>query len=162
MVRSLGLVLLVVAVILLITPRRHSDPAPQIDYRAELSSARHAAPYALLAPQGLPASWDATSVRYRPGAAGAVTWHLGFRTPHGTYAGLEQSNGPRPPFVRDRSLSGHPAGQTRVQGQVWERRLNADRDWRSLVRTGNGVTTVVSGSASWDDLRRLAATLRPG
>ncbi|MGH8867596.1 MAG: DUF4245 domain-containing protein [Actinomycetes bacterium] len=162
MVRSLGVVLLVVAVILIITPREHSDPTPEIDYATELASARRGAPYALLAPQALPATWDATSVRYRTAADGDVTWHLGFETPSDQYAGLEQSDGDSEAFVATQSLGGRPDGRVELEGRTWERYVSTEQERRSLVRVTDGVTVVVAGSAGWGELQRLATALRPG
>ena len=62
MVRSLALVLGVVAVILIVTLRPQPDAVKVIDYQSELSVARAQAGYAVLAPVGLGADWAALEV----------------------------------------------------------------------------------------------------
>jgi Protein of unknown function (DUF4245) len=47
-----------------------------------------------------------------------------------------------------------------VAGVVWDRMYRQVRDVRSLVRVAGGVTTIVSGDASYAELGTLAASLR--
>lgn len=162
MARSLGLVLLVVAAIVLLTQRQWGDATPEVDVDTALSSARRAAPYDVLAPQGLGEAWEPRSVRYRTPADGSTTWHLGYTTPTEEYAGLEQSDGDADAFVADRSLGGERRGRVEVAGETWTRYVAGDPERRTLARTEAGVTTVVAGSAPWPELERLAASLRAG
>ncbi len=123
-----------------------------------LGQARSDAPYQILAPEGLSERWRATSARYEPDPGG-TTWHLGFVTPQDAYAGLEQSDGRRTAFVDEMTNQGAPEGTTQIDGVTWERRLRPSRLQRSLVLEQGDVTTIVTGTASWDELQELASSL---
>ena len=153
----------VVAVIYLFVPHTEQDPVKPVDYTVELTTARRAAPFPVLAPEGLSKEWRATSVRYDhhdPKAGGAV-WHLGFINPRDEYAAVEQSNGPARPFVEDKSKRARRDGTVRIQGEQWDRYTG--EKYNALARTDDsGVTTVVTGTATHGDLAELANALRPG
>lgn len=159
MIRSLAVIGLVLAALLLLAPRRHYDAVKVVDYGAELAGARRDAPYSLLAPVGLSERWRATSVRYEK-HDGATTWHLGFVTPADDYAGVEQSDGDARGFVYNQSNRGLADGVADIGGRRWQRYYRESRDLRTLARTADGATVVVTGDASYDELGRLAAALR--
>jgi hypothetical protein len=160
MVRSLAIVLAVVAVVFLFANREAPpEKVREVGYSAQLAQTRATASYDVLAPVGLPSGWKATSARGLTDA-GAVTWHLGFVTPAGGYAGLEQSDGPRQRFVDGFVHGAHPAGQVQIGGDTWQRLEGGAPEPRALLRRGNGATTMVVGNAGWAELRELAASLR--
>lgn len=165
MVRSLGLVLLLVVVVVLITVRPQGQAVTVVDYRATFAAARSGAPFPLLAPVGLPTTWQATSAYYDPPVSnlGVADWHVGFVTPAGQYAGFEQTDGIGSGVLRDELGDPTDLGRTStVGGQAWEQWASSSGDRRALVRTAGGVTTVVDGSADWSELEQLAGSLRPG
>ncbi|MGW0607302.1 DUF4245 domain-containing protein [Streptomyces sp. NPDC002644] len=156
MVLSLGLILLAAGVIYLFVP--HDDTAPEpkrVDYRVELLTARRAAPYPVAAPEGLPESWTATSVRYR---AENARWHLGFADPDGGYVALEQSTEKPDEFVDSATQGAKKTGTRSVGGRDWDRYEGERYD--ALVLREEGVTTVVTGSGGQDDLAAMAGALR--
>lgn len=154
-----GVVTLLVAVlVLLITPRRNQDAVPRIDYRGDLGRLTAVAPFTVRAPAGLPPAWYPTSSRLTRN--GAVAWHLGFLTPHGRYAALEESN-ERGDYLARMTSAGSPDGAMVLAGATWRRTLRADKDQRSLVLRPPGVTLVVTGTASYEELTTLAGSLRP-
>lgn len=157
MVRSLGLVLVLVALFMLGLPRPHREAVTVVDYSLELAQARRAAPYPVLAPSGLSPRWRATSVRLS-GEGGATRWHLGFVTPDDEYAALEQSN-EGGDFEARMTAAGAPDGTSSVAGRGWERRLRTSKEQRSLVLRSGGVVTIVTGTASYAELEALAASL---
>ncbi|GAB2589835.1 DUF4245 domain-containing protein [Streptomyces capparidis] len=157
---SLMVISAVSAVIYFFVPHSGGDPVKTVDYRIELLTARRAAPFPVLAPEGLSKDWRATSVRYRgqdPEADGAV-WHLGFINPQDEYAAVEQTDGPAARFIDDVSKQARPDGTVRVGGQTWERYVGPK--YNALVRAEKDVTTVVTGTAPHDQLAELAAALR--
>ncbi len=161
MVMSMAVVLLIVGFVVLFIPRPHTDAVRVVDYTSVLGLARSDAPYPILAPVGLSDRWRATSVRYSGESPDSDrTWHLGFVTPDDAYAGVEQSNGDRDTFVEEVTNSGDPEGTTEIDGRTWERRQRQSKLQRSLVLVEPGMTTVVTGTASWSELRELAAALR--
>jgi hypothetical protein len=162
MVRSMALVLAVVAVVLLLTLRDEpTQEVREIGYSAQLDETRAVASYDVLAPVGLGSGWKATSARGRS-ESGDVTWHLGLVTPDGEYAAVEQSDGPRKAFVDDHAAGGEDAGQVVISGGAWQRIEGGKPETRALLLRGDGVTTMVAGSASWSELTRLARSLSAG
>jgi hypothetical protein len=160
LVRSLLVVLAVVAVIVLLNARDESaTPVRNFDYAGPLSQARQAASYDVLGPVGLGQEWRATSVRL-PLEDGGLTWHVGFVTPRGDYAGLEQTDGPPPREFVDRFAEGSRAtGKVRIGGRTWERREDGEPEPRALVLQTDDSTVVVAGSARWSELQALAGSL---
>jgi hypothetical protein len=134
-----------------------ADPVKRVDYRVELITARRAAPYPVAAPVGLPAAWKATSVTYDQ--ADGHSWHIGFLDPAGQYVAVEQSTSPTKGYVTDVSQNAKNTGRTQqIAGARWQRWTGGRYD--ALVRTGDGATTVVTGTASSGDLAKMAAALR--
>ncbi len=159
MILSLGVIVLAAAVVYLFIP--HDDHAPDIkrvDYRVELLTARRTAPYPVAAPEGLPETWKATSVRYQ--ADQDNRWHLGFQDPDGQYVAIEQSTQKRKDFVDDASQGGHATKVTQeIDGRTWTRYTGGRYD--ALVLEGaKGSTTVVAGTASFDQLTKMAQSLQ--
>lgn len=156
--------LAVVGLVVLITPRRNEDAMPRIDYRNDLSGLTAIAPYQVQAPQGLPSAWFPTSTRLSGHAGGPISWHLGFYTPGKEYAALEESDetpGGKGHFIDRMTSQGRPDGTAVIAGATWERTLRQDKNQRSLVRRLPGVTLVVTGTASYEELATLAGSLRP-
>jgi hypothetical protein len=163
MVRSLGVVLGLVLVVVLITFRPHGQAVTVVDYRDTLAAARSGASFPLVGPVGLPADWKATSAYYDPPGTslGVTTWHVGFITSAGQYAGFEQTDGISSGVLRDVLGDPEDLGRTvTIGGSVWSRWADSAGDRHALVRTASGVTIVVDGSAGWPELERLAGSLR--
>lgn len=133
MARSMGLVLVVVAfvVVLVNGGRPEPDPVRAVDFSAAArAAAAKIPPFVVARPDAAPAGWRATSARLRDGAGGVVTWELGFVTggePE-RYVGLQQVGGPADAVdaaVAD-LLEGFVAdGTSRVAGRAWERLVAA-------------------------------------
>lgn len=158
MILSLGLIGLMAGVIYIFIP--HDDSAPdlkRVDYRVELLTARRAASYPVAAPAGLPTEWKPTSVRY-DGSEFDV-WHLGFQDPDGQYVAVEQST-QRPAVFIDSASQGAKATKAtqRIGDRTWQR-YEGDR-YDALVLKGKGSTTVVTGTASFGTLTKMARSLK--
>jgi hypothetical protein len=161
----LGAAVLVVAI-----PAPHAAQPVAVSYRADQANLARLAPYPAVAPAGLPADWTAIgSTLTSGGAAGAgtVTWALDFTTPDGMLASLEETNAKATSFVRRMTNGGTvllPAQPPppRLGGRGWIFSATPARGQRSLYATSPaGFTVVVTGSATWAELRELAASLRP-
>ena len=159
MVRSLAVVLGIVAIILLVTHRADPDPVKVIDPSPMLAVARMQADFPVLMPQGV-AGLRATSARWAPTSTsdGQPVWHVGFLTKDGDYVQVGQTGATSARFIVDQTVQGRPEGTTTVNGQPWERWRSASRT--SLVRTADGATTVVSSTLGENDLRDFVASLR--
>ncbi|MBY8884082.1 DUF4245 domain-containing protein [Streptomyces sp. PTM05] len=161
-VRDMMLSILVMGVVVaglyIFLPHGGTDPVKTVSYNVELGQARHAAPYPVAAPEGLPKQWRATSVTYDGSDPKASTWHLGFIDPQGQYASVDQSNGAAGAFVSTTTQQSTRHGTQTVAGQTWDRYTGGR--YQALARTEHGVTTVVDGTAPFSQLAELAAALR--
>jgi hypothetical protein len=158
MLLSLGVVALVAAFIYLFIPHDASrDPVERIDYTVELTTAGRAAPYPIAAPKGLPTSWKPTSVRFQADDFNA--WHLGFQSPDRQYVAIEQSTQEPDAFIQSASQGARKTTATqRVGDQTWQRYKGGHYD--ALVHRDKDVTTVVTGTASFSELTKMAQALR--
>lgn len=157
MVRSLALVLGVVAVILLITWRPSPDPVKVVDPTPVVVQARVEAGYPVLYPAGLGPDWRPTSARWSvtEDSEPQPAWHVGFVTPAGAYAQVGQSATDDPDYVAQQVGVAEPAGE-------WNGWVRYDAPGqRALVRVQDGVTIVVSGTAEWPEIEKAAAGLSP-
>ncbi|MFD9037253.1 DUF4245 domain-containing protein [Streptomyces bottropensis] len=160
MVLSLGIIVLAAWVIYLFIPHDETEQEPKrVDYRVELLTARRAASYPVAAPEGLPKTWKATSVRFRGDESDH--WHLGFHDPDGQYVAVEQSAEKPSRFIADATQDARKTGTTQEIGDETWTRYEGDR-YDALVLSGEGSTTVVTGSASFDRLTKMAEALRTG
>ena len=158
MVLSLAVVVLVAGLIYLFIPHDASnDPIKRVDYTVELQTARRAAPYPVAAPEGLPDSWKPTSVRYRGNDFHA--WHLGFAAPDGEYVAIEQSTQEPSRFIADASQKAKKTDVTQRIGERTWRRYAGDH-YNALVHRAEDATTVVTGTASFGQLTKMAEALR--
>ncbi|WP_369197124.1 DUF4245 domain-containing protein [Streptomyces djakartensis] len=158
MILSLGVIVLVAGFIYLFIPHDESAPdVKRVDYRVELLTARRAASYPVAAPEGLSDAWKATSVRFRGDDFDA--WHLGFHDPDGEYVAVEQSTERRPVFLDEATQGARETGRTQtIDGRTWTRYEGGRYD--ALVLEGTkGSTTVVTGTAGFGRLTRMAQAL---
>ncbi|MER6809167.1 DUF4245 domain-containing protein [Spirillospora sp. NPDC000708] len=162
---AMGACLLLVLAIFVITPRDNKEVLRTVDYSSQLWALRSDAPYTPYAPEGLPPTWRPTSSRLNgldSGGKQPVAWHLGFVTPKGEYAALEQSNEKPEAYVPRMTNSSKPIGTMQVAGESWAKYHRNDKKANSLARPGpGGMSIVVTGTASYEELAVLAASLKP-
>ncbi|MEV0635268.1 DUF4245 domain-containing protein [Streptomyces sp. NPDC050619] len=158
MILSLGLIGIMAGVIYLFIPHDDSPPdVKKVDYRVELLTARRAASYPVAAPEGLSGSWKATSVRFQGDDFDA--WHLGFHAPDGEYVQIEQSTQKPSTFIDEASQGGTATKTTQeIDGRTWTRYTGGRYD--ALVHEGDGATTVVAGTGSFEQLTQMAGALK--
>jgi len=163
--RSVLTCLLLSFIIIVAVPLPHASSPPAVSDQGDLAAMTRAARYPVLAPAGLPLSWSPVSSGVALGGAngaGTATWHLGYQTPSGTLASMEESDAAAATFIHRMTNGGTPAPPVHVAGRTWRASADAGRDQRSLFETDPaGGTIVLTGNASWAQLRVLAASLRP-
>ncbi len=168
MARSLVVILIPVIAITYFFTRTPDEPTIKtLDWVPVLATARDQAPYRVLAPRAVPQDWRATRVTWvpqgRPYLNGEPSprnlWELGFLDSTDTYIELDQGDLDGADLAADKSRKGVVDGSSQVQGQSWERRISEDERTRSLVRTADGVTTIVAGDVGYPDLESFAGTL---
>jgi hypothetical protein len=164
-IRSVLICLLLCVAAIVVVPMDQASAPTTISYHADLAVMTRTAPYQVVAPAGLPASWSPVHSGVAVGGAngaGTVTWRLGYVTPSGTFAALEETNAAAAPFIRRMTNSGTPQPPVSAGGRSWSASENSERGQRSLaLTTPAGVTLVITGNAAWSQLRTLAASLKP-
>jgi hypothetical protein len=157
--------LLGAAVIVVAVPAPHAAQPVPISYAGDLARLARLAPYPAVAPAGLPESWQPVSSGLAVGGAngpGTVTWQLGFMTPDGGLVALAESDASAAAFVRRMTNDGTALPAANLDGRIWRLSSTPARGQRSMYLTSAaGFTLVVSGNATWGQLRELAASLHP-
>ena len=169
MLRSLvPLVLIILAVVWWTAFRQSADvqPVKTVDPSTSVQLAANRAGYPLLVPTDLPRGYRPTSVRTDAGNAGKgdpVTLEIGYVTPKDQFAEFVVSDDPRDDAVTELLNDAAPAGSVQIGGDTWTRatRLHERDEETVLSRTGDGVTVVVSGSASDAELETVAGSVQP-
>jgi hypothetical protein len=136
---------------------RTVDPSSTV----HLAAAR--AGYQVLVPTGLDERYLPTSARTDAGNAAEgdpVTLEIGYLTPSEEFAGFVVSDDPRAEPVR--TVLDGSTGETTVDvdGEAWTQ-VTTERGETALTREDGGAVVVVSGSATDDELREVAAAVRP-
>ena len=160
MVLSMAVVLAVVAGIVLVTVRPHPDPVRVVDTAPVVAMAAAQADFPVTAPAHLPEGWRPTSARWEPTAESGdqPVLHIGYVTPSEQYAQVTQSLASSRAYVAEQTGKGIATGHKDIGGTDWESWEGNTR--RSLLRTVGGLEIIVSGSAPWEELGILAASLQ--
>lgn len=159
MFQSMAVICAAAGVIYLFIPHDDkADPIKPVDYRVELVTAQRAAPYPILAPEGLAEDWTPTSVAYDREEGDA--WHLGFLTPDRQYVAVEQSTAVPEKYIAKVTHEARDTGRTQaVAGRTWQHWEGPKYD--ALVLRDKGVTTVVTGTATRERLAQMVSALQP-
>ncbi|TFV90764.1 DUF4245 domain-containing protein [Blastococcus sp. CT_GayMR20] len=134
---------------------RTVDPSTTV----QLAAAR--AGYPVPAPEGLADDYLPTSARTDAGNAGEgdpVTLEIGYLTPSEEFAGFVVSDDRRAEPLAAILDGATEDGTADIDGETWTR-LTTDRDETALSREDDGVTVVVYGSASDEELEVVAAAV---
>ena len=132
------------------------DPSSAV----QLAVAR--ASYDVPAPTGLGREYRATSARTDAGNAtegDPVTLEIGYLTPSEEFAGFVVSDDGRAAPLRAVLDGAVSEGSVELGGEDWSRRTT-ERGETALVREAGGVTVVVTGSASEEELAEVASAVR--
>ena len=163
--RSLGLIIALLAVILLLTPARglvfpdKANKMQPVDYSSDVTGFRELTGTSALVPVGLPKGWRANAASLTHDASNlGVSMHIGFVTPDGKYAGLDESTMSTavPAVLGQRG--GRVTGAVTIGGVTWERRVS-DRGEQALTRNVGKIEVIVTGNATDAELRLLCADL---
>lgn len=155
LILSLAVVALFVAFLFAVVWRPAPEAVKPVDTRFPLEAARTQADYPVLFPEGLAAGWTPTSARFD---AGTSTWFLGYVTPEEQYVAVTQTAGESADFVQEQTLEGRADGTREIDGEQWQQFVTGDQ--RSLVRTSDGSTTVVTGTVDYEQLQAFIGKLQ--
>jgi hypothetical protein len=177
MLLSLAVIAAPIAVVMVLEPTKSGDPVHVIDaasFQSTVDAARQSEPFPVLAPSGLPATWRLTSAYYQLPGTTAADWHVGYLTPSGGYASLEQTTEPLTSFLNDQHSDASPNTAVQIAAatpNVWQRYTGTTPSGlRTLLfhtgakptgadAAGLSTTVIVAGSASMTELEQLAAAL---
>ncbi|SDQ69761.1 DUF4245 family protein [Quadrisphaera sp. DSM 44207] len=159
MVRSLAVVLLVVLAVVALTQQRSGRIERPVDVAAAVQEAV-AGGLPVRVPD-VPEGWDPNGARFAPDTTeGLPTWHVGYVTPSGRYAGVDVTRGVTPRWLDGVTGEGREVGTRTAAGATWQQlSAGGDPERVSLVREQDAVTTVVTGTATLEELDRLAAAV---
>jgi hypothetical protein len=181
MVWSLATIAVLIGVILALNWRPTPDAVREVDWRPVVEAARQALAWPVLAPGSDLEGWTSTSARNEPVPGDERRVFIGWVTPTGEFASLQQSTlegTERRSWLRNASRQGRtvtiPAGSdvgvvsagswTDTSDRTWQTLESVDGGQRTLVREvvqdGREVTYLVTGTASWNELQQLATSLR--
>jgi hypothetical protein len=164
MIRSLGLVGVVVAATLIFVPGlfhpSKSQRFPALDYADYVTGFHQVTGKTALTPRSLPSDWKGNAATLT-GPAAAEHLHIGFATPGQQYAGLEESvedvTAFAPVVLGARGAA--VTGTVTIAGAPWQTRTSSRGEY-SLSRTVGGIAVVITGSATDAQLQLLAGSLR--
>lgn len=137
-------------------------PTPVADVDGTLKRAHREFEFPVAVPKGIPADWHPNSVAI----TNLVYWKKGepqvarggWITPKGFIA-LVQSNAKFTEFIQaETGGTGADLGTVDAGGVGWEI-TDARRDERAWYRTVDGVTTVITGSATEAEFQKLAQSI---
>lgn len=136
------------------------DPVHAIDAAPSVGRAAEYAAYPLEAPADLPEGFRPTDTDVTGSPGSPVTLRIDYVTPADEYAGFVTSDDPEAPEVDDVLDGAQAEGTVDIDGREWTRSTTT-RDETALSREADGVTVLVTGSAGEEELRTLAAAVRP-
>ncbi len=167
MLRSMVVVLAVVGAILLVTwrPQPAAVKAVTLEPLVTLASGQASFPVLVVDFDAQPTSvrWEST-----PASDGEIVWHVGYVTDEGEYLQLSQSSAEGDLYVEEQTSEGVvledfsdlPALVQTLTAEGWVPLEGLGDDGRrSLVRTNDGSTTVISGTGSWGQVGDAARNL---
>jgi hypothetical protein len=156
MVRSLVVLLIPIAVIVVLYRARGGEDVVVVDPVPTVAEAR-AAGLPASAPNGLADGWRPISAGFDPSGGG--TLRIGYLTPSGAGVQLIESGVPADPLlIREIGDDVRVTGPVTAGSAEWQS-YRARNDDTALVRRGSAVTLIVIGQASVGELGTLAAAL---
>jgi hypothetical protein len=164
MARSLLVVAGLVAVLIAVVPRVNTVSQPPVDVSAAAVEVAKDSGWAISRPEGLPEGWKATSVRHVRSTDGLMTWHAGYQSPSGNYVALEQTQDATRGWVEAQTNRARQTGELEAAGRTWAKYERTPKVQRSLVATdtsGDRLTTLVTGTGTFDELVSFAESLQP-
>lgn len=156
MVRSLIVIVAVVAGLILLVPRPDRVRQAPVDLGSAAAAATRALGYDVSVPEGLPETWIPVDATVSTGSDGTRMWAVSYETPTG-YAGLRESAEPTEAWESVQVLDGDEGARQTIGGVTWTHRDRPDRGTTGLVRREGGITTIVLGLGSAEAALTLAA-----
>lgn len=164
MVRSLLVVGALVAALIVIVPRVNTVSQPPVNVAAAAVEIAKESGWSIAQPVGLPEGWKATSVRFVRSTDGLQTWHAGYQSASGNYVALEQTRDATQAWIEAQTNRARRTGELEAAGTTWttfERSPKIQRSLVSTTETPDGLTTLITGTGTFEELAAFAETLEP-
>lgn len=159
MIRTLLVVLAVVAVIWALVPRPNRVVQPGADVAGAAAAARQELGFSPLVPQELPPDWVPTEAAVRNSADGIKDFHIGYTSAQGQ-AGVEQATSLTARWLQINDAGGRTVGRVVVDGVSWVQLDKAERNYTSLLlQRPNQVILVTSKNGGVAQATVLARAL---
>ncbi|MGL4744167.1 MAG: DUF4245 domain-containing protein [Dermatophilaceae bacterium] len=152
------------AVLVLVVPRVNSVSGPPVDVAATAAQVQRDTGWPVAVAVGLPDGWRETSARYSRTTRDVMAWHAGYQTPEGDYIAVEQALDPARGWVAAQTNQASREGSVEIGGRIWVKLVRDTKTQNSLVAepaAPGELTTLVTGTASFDDMAELIGYLRP-
>ncbi len=164
MIRSLVVILALVALVILMVPRVNSLSGPPVDVRARGLEVAASTGWPVVMPVGLPKGWQPTSVRYVKTTDGAMTWLAGYQAPSGNYISVEQTKDASSAWIESEVNRATKLGTVSIDGKGWVKYERGSKTQNSLVHTGENpgdLTTLVTGTGTFEEMTEFIGHLAP-
>ncbi|MCA1782861.1 MAG: DUF4245 domain-containing protein [Dermatophilaceae bacterium] len=160
MLRSLLVIGAIMALLVIVFPRAQ-PVTPDIDVLETAQQVEQSTGWPISAPRDLPEEWVSTRAQYLRSTDSLMTWQAAYQTPAGDYAALQETVDATDAWVTAQVNRSPRVGQLEVAGTTWDQYNRDGKVQRSLVRRGEPgeVTTVVTGTASFEELQVLVESL---
>ena len=143
MLRTMLVVLAFVVLIVLLVPRPGQLPRPQVDVGAAVSGVESQIGFRPVVPTGLPTGWTPNAAQTRD-ADGVKTFHIGYITDKGLYAGVDQAASISKQWLNANDAEGTAVGEVRVDGVRWQQLYREDQQYTSLLLQRPGQVILVT------------------
>lgn len=163
MARSMLVIVAITLGLFFVAGRPNSTTPESVDVpgTAQFRAQQAGQPFAY--PEGLPEGWVATNVRYVRSKGDVMVWNAGYTTPDGQYVSVQQALDPGEDWVDTQTNNGAQVGTLETtDGRTWLKRDREGKVQRSLVnvpKDSTELTTLVTGTGSWDQLEEFANKL---
>jgi hypothetical protein len=136
------------------------DAPVAIDAAGTYATAKHDAHFTVLEPVELAPGWTPIAAKFELDNDGSVL-RVSYVPPDRTGLQLVESDRPVDAFLPDEVGSdSQPGDLIDIAGQQWRVYPDAKGGGRALVLAGNGYATVIIGTATDQDMRTFAVSLR--
>jgi Protein of unknown function (DUF4245) len=160
---ALSMAVLLVPVFLLLVGYRvffAGDAPIAVDAGETYATAKHDAHFTILEPVDLPPGWTSIAAKFELADSGSVL-RVSYVPPDRTGLQLVESNQAVDSFLPDEVGSdSQPGNLIDINNLQWRVYPVAKGGGRALVLAGDGYTTVIVGTATDQDMRTFAASLR--
>ncbi|WP_068425457.1 DUF4245 domain-containing protein [Janibacter terrae] len=165
MVRSMAVIVAITLALFFMTGRANNRTPESVDVAGTAQYRAQQAGQPFAHAEGLPDGWVATNVRYVRSKDGVMVWNAGYTTPDGEYVSVQQALDPGKAWVDTQTNNGARVGVLETKdGTSWVKRDREGKIQRSLVHVPEDkgeLTTLVTGTGSWEQLELFADHLEP-